>query len=99
MQKPTAPSFAVDEWPARNFNAPCRSFSAWAMLRAMKSLPAVSGSSAVLPWYRSGARPEKPRSEEHTSELQSLAYLVCRLLLEKKKRCQLRRAVHHDTRG
>src|SRR2546425_7664857 len=27
------------------------------------------------------------RSEEHTSELQSLAYLVCRLLLEKKKYC------------
>src|SRR5205823_10165982 len=38
------------------------------------------------------ARGEHPRarllrrSEEHTSELQSLAYLVCRLLLEKKKR-------------
>src|SRR2546425_12924724 len=37
--------------------------------------------------------PESPsantigRSEEHTSELQSLAYLVCRLLLEKKKTC------------
>src|SRR6266404_8016756 len=30
------------------------------------------------------------RSEEHTSELQSLAYLVCRLLLEKKKK-------HHET--
>src|SRR2546425_9600148 len=28
------------------------------------------------------------RSEEHTSELQSLAYLVCRLLLEKKKQLQ-----------
>src|SRR2546425_8565809 len=28
------------------------------------------------------------RSEEHTSELQSLAYLVCRLLLEKKKTTQ-----------
>src|SRR3989441_7534938 len=28
----------------------------------------------------------KDRSEEHTSELQSLAYLVCRLLLEKKKK-------------
>src|SRR5687767_15261155 len=27
---------------------------------------------------------DAPRSEEHTSELQSLAYLVCRLLLEKK---------------
>src|SRR2546425_11589050 len=30
------------------------------------------------------------RSEEHTSELQSLAYLVCRLLLEKKKKKQRR---------
>src|SRR2546425_7404847 len=29
------------------------------------------------------------RSEEHTSELQSLAYLVCRLLLEKKKKKQV----------
>src|SRR2546423_3321342 len=29
---------------------------------------------------------EASRSEEHTSELQSLAYLVCRLLLEKKKK-------------
>src|SRR2546425_5133675 len=29
---------------------------------------------------------EQQRSEEHTSELQSLAYLVCRLLLEKKKK-------------
>src|SRR2546423_6248374 len=28
---------------------------------------------------------KRQRSEEHTSELQSLAYLVCRLLLEKKK--------------
>src|SRR2546425_1512040 len=31
-----------------------------------------------------GARESGDRSEEHTSELQSLAYLVCRLLLEKK---------------
>src|SRR5205823_11443888 len=30
------------------------------------------------------------RSEEHTSELQSLAYLVCRLLLEKKKKKQMK---------
>src|SRR2546425_3116696 len=33
------------------------------------------------------------RSEEHTSELQSLAYLVCRLLLEKKKK---RKSHMHD---
>src|SRR3712207_7804407 len=30
--------------------------------------------------------PSDPRSEEHTSELQSRQYLVCRLLLEKKKK-------------
>src|SRR2546425_3440694 len=33
---------------------------------------------------RSSSQPIGSRSEEHTSELQSLAYLVCRLLLEKK---------------
>src|SRR5947199_8030158 len=32
------------------------------------------------------ARQHAPRSEEHTSELQSLRHLVCRLLLEKKKK-------------
>src|SRR2546425_4212543 len=36
------------------------------------------------------------RSEEHTSELQSLAYLVCRLLLEKKKKkYKLEKNSHH----
>src|SRR5205823_13688572 len=34
---------------------------------------------------RHAAQGTSSRSEEHTSELQSLAYLVCRLLLEKKK--------------
>src|SRR5437870_10679734 len=32
------------------------------------------------------SRHERPRSEEHTSELQSRGHLVCRLLLEKKKK-------------
>src|SRR2546425_2370852 len=36
----------------------------------------------------------RERSEEHTSELQSLAYLVCRLLLEKKKKLQ--NTIHLD---
>src|SRR5690348_17678529 len=35
-----------------------------------------------------------PRSEEHTSELQSPVHLVCRLLLEKKKK---KRKTHNDT--
>src|SRR3712207_7586784 len=34
--------------------------------------------------YRCNGFPTPPRSEEHTSELQSRQYLVCRLLLEKK---------------
>src|SRR3712207_8159236 len=46
-----------------------------------------SGFAPTLPtsytWAREGTRPL--RSEEHTSELQSRQYLVCRLLLEKKK--------------
>src|SRR2546425_7938593 len=47
------------------------------------SSTASHGSSAATTWSRPSAWPA--RSEEHTSELQSLAYLVCRLLLEKKK--------------
>src|SRR3712207_7426883 len=35
---------------------------------------------------RVGSVLREPRSEEHTSELQSRQYLVCRLLLEKKKK-------------
>src|SRR5262245_62304750 len=43
------------------------------------------------------ARPRAPapqRSEEHTSELQSLRHLVCRLLLEKKKNKQTKTQQH-----
>src|SRR5262245_62372240 len=36
-----------------------------------------------------GGRHEGQRSEEHTSELQSLRHLVCRLLLEKKKKTHI----------
>src|SRR2546422_11556398 len=35
---------------------------------------------------RTGPAARRPRSEEHTSELQSRLHLVCRLLLEKKKK-------------
>src|SRR5205823_14722881 len=50
--------------------------------RIMVRYDALSASSARL---TVDATPAANRSEEHTSELQSLAYLVCRLLLEKKK--------------
>src|SRR3989441_8798560 len=39
------------------------------------------------------------RSEEHTSELQSLAYLVCRLLLEKKKNLKNEQACRRTPGG
>src|SRR5258707_9750917 len=42
--------------------------------------------SAHSVWPRRPAVTVRPRSEEHTSELQSRQYLVCRLLLEKKKK-------------
>src|SRR2546421_11315066 len=38
------------------------------------------------PWATNGRCESAPRSEEHTSELQSRSDLVCRLLLEKKKK-------------
>src|SRR2546427_8532764 len=37
-------------------------------------------------WWCEGSAPDTGRSEEHTSELQSQSNLVCRLLLEKKKK-------------
>src|SRR5687767_15359090 len=54
--------------------------------RLARHLPALQRAA------RRGRRPRArgaARSEEHTSELQSLAYLVCRLLLEKKKNNQV----------
>src|SRR3712207_7271852 len=58
----------------------------WQAVRAMRrSRPAhaLSDRLGLQAIHRGGA--PAPRSEEHTSELQSRQYLVCRLLLEKKK--------------
>src|SRR5687767_15176852 len=54
----------------------------WSRTRAPKDEPSGRSRTAVLGFQRYFSRDR--RSEEHTSELQSLAYLVCRLLLEKK---------------
>src|SRR2546423_3280582 len=53
--------------------------SAWRLVR-------MSGAGSA---FGTGSDAKAERSEEHTSELQSLAYLVCRLLLEKKKQSYL----------
>src|SRR5438445_6234013 len=47
--------------------------------------PSTAGG-AVWAARRPASTPRTTRSEEHTSELQSRQYLVCRLLLEKKKK-------------
>src|SRR3712207_6904608 len=54
---------------------------------ARRRTPTLTGASALKPPTMSPCirRPLGQRSEEHTSELQSRQYLVCRLLLEKKK--------------
>src|SRR2546425_5162919 len=67
----------------------------WVNSMSISSAPASYAMAYPSPVYSQEfdvirhARPPPPvartRSEEHTSELQSLAYLVCRLLLEKKK--------------
>src|SRR3989441_12575492 len=58
------------------------------------------GLGAVLEHPEAEARGEvlhgRQRSEEHTSELQSLAYLVCRLLLEKKKKEKINKTTHRE---
>src|SRR5438045_6754405 len=58
-------------------------------LRVIRA-PLFTGPALLMHWEKagpvnSGARMTRKRSEEHTSELQSLRHLVCRLLLEKKK--------------
>src|SRR5262249_62319021 len=62
----------------KKYIGPC--FDVLAGLRAPLGVFGVLGNHDY--WH--GVR--SPRSEEHTSELQSLTNLVCRLLLEKKKR-------------
>src|SRR3712207_7268221 len=53
-------------------------------VRFTRSVPAAVAASVLLASMLSGCD-AAGRSEEHTSELQSRQYLVCRLLLEKKK--------------
>src|SRR5699024_11332949 len=55
-------------------------------IRLQKKLKSNSyNNHAVYIWQIDGGKEFAPRSEEHTSELQSRFDLVCRLLLEKKK--------------
>src|SRR5438093_8373278 len=58
----------------------------------------VSASMRIPSASFSARRHRSPRSEEHTSELQSLTNLVCRLLLEKKKKANITLTNRRDHR-
>src|SRR2546425_3273382 len=93
QRRPTLPVFAVTfsgirlEAGTTSVRGPGQNFSP----RVKKRRGGSRVNSAA--WSKEATR----RSEEHTSELQSLAYLVCRLLLEKKKKKQLREVSHQIT--
>src|SRR5438046_4033613 len=65
--------------------------------RSSRSRVAWEGSRSPLGRPSSVSPVTLVRSEEHTSELQSLTNLVCRLLLEKKKRSHKTQLIHHAT--
>src|SRR5258705_8846387 len=55
------------------------------LFRSKVSKACLAIGAALAPCSACSAKTTPARSEEHTSELQSLRHLVCRLLLEKKK--------------
>src|SRR5690348_18125860 len=60
------------------------------LFRSLKAIRSAGSSSITLSTSRVfQSKIRMPRSEEHTSELQSPVHLVCRLLLEKKNKPQL----------
>src|SRR5437879_9555043 len=65
----------------------CRRILAWAKMALSESVPQRNRSRTTQTPQEDSTREHSgfTRSEEHTSELQSPMYLVCRLLLEKKK--------------
>src|SRR2546427_866388 len=67
---------------ARSISPASLALRAWEYFRSASSDPVVTCSSGSLARI---VLSDSPRSEEHTSELQSQSNLVCRLLLEKKK--------------
>src|SRR5690606_41977943 len=80
---PICPCPAPLRGPLRPRHSAPRCWSGTRYRRSRRQSPPCDGSCPRShPWY--------PRSEEHTSELQSRENLVCRLLLEKKKKSHTR---------
>src|SRR5262245_63368182 len=69
---------------------------AMAVAREMFDLPSPRPGAPSLSGSAENAPGRGDRSEEHTSELQSLRHLVCRLLLEKKKQNKIHTDITHQ---
>src|SRR5438045_7077458 len=76
---------ALPIWSDRRFSARSAPTKSWTKSLAgfIRSSGGVAYWASTPPFWRTATR---SRSEEHTSELQSLRHLVCRLLLEKEKK-------------
>src|SRR5687767_15550090 len=100
MRRPPRPTLFPYTTLFRSASKPDRGQGGEVRVDGELDIEAFIGEAQIHRW-RFHAQPERPsgspeveadngpsvrRSEEHTSELQSLAYLVCRLLLEKKKK-------------
>src|SRR3712207_8738618 len=83
---------------ARHYSpvAPCARRAKWICTRRRAGRPAVLAEILRRVLRMATENPSCGRSEEHTSELQSRQYLVCRLLLEKKKTIMVRLLLHHN---
>src|SRR5438093_6469434 len=65
----------------------------------LRAVAPTAGASPATPAGRGARPPRSARSEEHTSELQSLTNLVCRLLLEKKKQTEITEEENEEARS
>src|SRR2546425_7450595 len=83
--EPTSRSSSAAESAKRSSAYPAEFLRVRGKRARTSSRAAWSRCQRAVPWTPRSTR-RADRSEEHTSELQSLAYLVCRLLLEKKKK-------------
>src|SRR2546425_5414794 len=86
ISRTTSPRESNGAKPTAAFTTSAFKSKAWKRLvrSSLRLAPGVVMMSTRHSRWATGVPPT--RSEEHTSELQSLAYLVCRLLLEKKKK-------------
>src|SRR5262245_63620553 len=90
---PAALRTAERFWKTRSVSATMPPPTTLPVAGSWATCPLKKRKPSILTAWENGPTKTRPRSEEHTSELQSLRHLVCRLLLEKKKK------IHNEIRN